>query len=272
MKILIVCYPRVGSRYLANKLRLCVSPYRSAMSTYRSTEVSVTSTHDRNIDYLYKNLNLKKTDVVIHLIANPYNSIVSFFNAWPQNKNLPSSRFVVPDSFITPMLIENIEKYDNSFAIQSNLAKEHAIGGFKLSLEMPSGFKAHNDHYYVPDQSDIRRKECGVPTPLNIYQTENYQEIMLRCDFLQHEHHFDRIINNNLDFRMVTLKYEGLAKEENINKLKDFLGNGFEGINSSDFSPRKSDWRNSIFKNEIENVYGSLHKKYSELPDIKIWR
>ena len=95
---------------------------------------------------------------------------------------------------------------------------------------------------------------------------------MLRCDFLQYEHHFDRIINNKLDIRMITLKYETMSKAENINKLKKFLGFGFDKLNFDDFSLRKTDWRNSVFKNEIENVYGALHEKYSELPDIKIWR
>ena len=39
------------------------------------------------------------------------------------------------------------------------------------------------------------------------------------CDFLQYEHHFDRVINNNLDIKMITLKYETMSKPENIETL-----------------------------------------------------
>ena len=45
----------------------------------------VLSTHDRNVDFLYQHNELKNTDIFIHLIANPYNSVTSFFNRWPES-------------------------------------------------------------------------------------------------------------------------------------------------------------------------------------------
>ena len=254
MKIIIVCYPRVGSRYLTKKLNTCINPHpddqfynEQYQNDIFNKKVNVFSTHDRNINYLYKNLNLKKTDVIIHLIANPYNSITSFFNAWPQKeyKNNNTPKFKLKTSEIKPMPMHIIENCDNSFAVQG----------------------VHYDCYvYDPAIRPIIKF-----TPSDI-QKFNYQELMLRCDFLQHENHFDTVINNNLDFRMITIKYEGLKKQENINKFKNFLGKGFESINFDDFTPRKSNWQNSVFKDEIENVYGSLYKKYTAMPDVKIWR
>ena len=101
MKIIIVCYPRVGSRYLTKKLNTCINPHpddqfynEQYQNDIFNKKVNVFSTHDRNINYLYKNLNLKKTDVIIHLIANPYNSITSFFNAWPQKEYKNRSFFI----------------------------------------------------------------------------------------------------------------------------------------------------------------------------------
>lgn len=251
MKIIIACYPRVGSRYLNNKIDKQFNPHPWKVSyneQYQKQlfkeDARVMTTHDRNVEYWHEGNKLKSDDVVIHLIANPYNSITSFFNAWPQpgyekNKN---PGFKLSSKQITPLPIDIIENCDNSFAM-------------------------HTKNFFSPAKRPIINNFI-----LSEIQKHNFQELMLRCDFLQYEHHFDRIINNKLDIRMITLKYETMSKAENINKLKKFLGSGFDKLNFDDFSLRKTDWRNSVFKNEIENVYGALHEKYSELPDIKIWR
>jgi len=254
VKIIIACYPRVGSRYLNNKIDKQFNPHPWKVSYNEQYQkqlfkegARVITTHDRNIEYWHESNKLKSDDVVIHLIASPYDSITSFFNAWPQlgyekNKN---PGFKLSSKQIAPLPIDIIENCDNSFAVQG---VRYDCYVFEPAIRPMTKFT------------------------LNDIQKHNFQELMLRCDFLQYEHHFDRIINNKLDIRMITLKYETMSKAENINKLKKFLGFGFDKLNFDDFSLRKTDWRNSVFKNEIENVYGSLHEKYSELPDIKIWR
>ena len=250
MKILIACYPRVGSRYLNGKLSSYFDPYSGDIFANEEYQEKVfgekskaVSSHNRNIKTLSKQLNLKKTDIIIHLIANPYNSIISFFNAWPQKDFQYNNRpeFRIPNEAVKPLDIAKIQKSANSFAI-------------------------------VPPGSNGLGHSLRPGFDINMTQKYHYQELMLRCDFLQHEHHFDTIINNDLDIRKITIKYEGLPKLENINKLKQFLGIGFENLEFDNFNLRKTDWQNSIFKNEVESVYGSLYKKYCDLPDIKIWR
>ena len=63
-----------------------------------------------------------------------------------------------------------------------------------------------------------------------------------------------------------------LYNDPRLDHLKDNFNSLPELINFDDFKLRKTDWRNSVFKNEIENVYGSLYEKYNALPDVKIWR
>ena len=196
MKIIIACYPRVGSRYLNNKIDKQFNPHPWKVS----------------------------------------------YNEQYQKQLFKNPGFKLSSKQITPLPIDIIENCDNSFAM-------------------------HTKNFFSPAKRPIINNFI-----LSEIQKHNFQELMLRCDFLQYEHHFDRIINNKLDIRMITLKYETMSKAENINKLKKFLGSGFDKLNFDDFSLRKTDWRNSVFKNEIENVYGALHEKYSELPDIKIWR
>jgi hypothetical protein len=251
---MILCYPRVGNRYLNEKIRECFNPHPSDPHYNKEYQkqllkqgMHVLSTHDRNVEFLYKHNELKNTDIFIHLIANPFNSVASFFNRWPQmgyekNKN---PGYKIADKLIRPLSINIIEKCHNSFAID---------------MRGP-------DTFFSP----APRPGITINDP-NDFKRNNYQELMLRCDFLQYEHHFDRIINNNLDIKMITLKYETMSKPKNIDKLRKFLGFGFDELNFDDFKLRKTDWRNSVFKNEIENVYGSLYEKYNALPDVKIWR
>ena len=254
MKIMILCYPRVGNRYLNDKIRQCFNPHPSDPNYNKEYQkqlfkqgMHVLSTHDRNVDFLYQHNELKSTDIFIHLIANPYNSVTSFFNRWPElgyekNKN---PGYKLADEQIIPFPIHIIENCHNSYAIRM----------------------------HGPDNSFFPATRPGIKNfePSDI-QKNNYQELMLRCDFLQYEHHFDRIINNSLDIKMITIKYETMSKPENIDKLRKFLGFGFDKLNFDDFKLRKTDWRNSVFKNEIESVYGSLYEKYNALPDVKIWR
>ena len=254
MKIMILCYPRVGNRYLNDKIKQCFNPHPSDPNYNKEYQkqlfkqgMHALSTHDRNVEFLYDHNELKSTDIFIHLIANPYNSVTSFFNRWPEsgyekNKN---PGYKLSDNQIKPLPIHIIENCDNSFAI----------------------------HMSGPDCSFDPATRPGIKIfePSDI-QKNNYQELMLKCDFLQYEHHFDRIVNNSLDIKMITIKYETMSKPENIDKLRKFLGFGFDKLNFDNFKLRKTDWRNSVFKNEIENVYGSLYEKYNALPDVKIWR
>ena len=236
MKILIACYPRVGNRYFLASLQKTSKKHYAFAS------------HDRNLEHLYYSQHqMQKTDLLIHLVANPYDSVMSFINAFgPAGTEKEIMNFKIPESEVAPWPLEYIENCSNSFAI-SNYKLPHSVFN-------PSPRRGHD----LPEISH--------------FQKHNYIELMLRCDFFQYEDHFDRIANNDLPLRMISIKYEGLSNPENIQKIKEALGPKFDNLEFPTLKLRKSIWQDSVYKDHIREVYSSVYKKYLSLPDVKVSR
>lgn len=236
MKILIACYPRVGNRYFLKSLQQASKEHWSF------------ATHDRNLTHLYHDkYQMIQNDLLIHLVANPYDSVMSFINAFgPVSQEEEILNFKVPAHEVNPWPLEYIDSCSNNFAV-SNHQRMNAI--------------------FTPA---FRQGDKSIE--INDYQKHNFIELMLRCDFFQYEEHFDRVINNDLPLRMITIKYESLSSEHNLRQIKDFLGPQFETLAFPTYKLRKSIWKDSPYADYIEKVYASLYNKYMDLPDVKVWR
>ena len=68
-------------------------------------------------------------------------------------------------------------------------------------------------------------------------------------------------------FPLLTVRYETMFY--NLHTIKEFLG--ISDINFPEKIPRKTNWKEHIFKEDLEKTYKALNEKIILAPDIKKW-
>jgi hypothetical protein len=187
----------------------------------------------------------------------------------------------------SPIIIASMGR-SGSTLLNDVIAKVYKDRGFIIFHELQSGmklkrnslYKTHSHAQFLPkgDVKVIYLFGNPMNVVLSTYERTNLpqhfrhmdgdwenRDYYLEKDVLRLEENFDSFYQLQ-QFDLMTLRYETMY--DHLKEIENFV---CCHLKFPSFKKRKTDWRTSEFRSQLERTYGMFNQKIEKSEDIKVW-